>query len=53
LLAWAPALTAPGAEGARRRPWWHHGGMTALVMNGRLDELDGLNPTRALILQAY
>jgi hypothetical protein len=27
--------------------------MTALVMNGRLDELDGLNPTRALILQAY
>jgi hypothetical protein len=27
--------------------------MEYLVSNGLLDELDGLNPTRALILQAY
>jgi len=27
--------------------------MTPLVMSGHLDERDGLNPTRALILQAY
>lgn len=27
--------------------------MECLVSNGLLDELDGLNPTRALILQAY
>jgi hypothetical protein len=27
--------------------------MESLVLNGHLDELDGLNPTRALILQAY
>ena len=27
--------------------------MRSLVLNGHLDELDGLNPTRALILQAY
>jgi len=30
-----------------------HGGMACLVTSGRLDERDGLNPTRALILQAY
>ena len=28
-------------------------GMACLVASGRLDELDGLNPTRALVLQAY
>jgi hypothetical protein len=27
--------------------------MACLVLNGHLDDLDGLNPTRALILQAY
>jgi hypothetical protein len=27
--------------------------MTSLVMSGHLDARDGLNPTRALILQAY
>jgi hypothetical protein len=27
--------------------------METLVLNGHLDESDGLNPTRALILQAY
>jgi hypothetical protein len=27
--------------------------MEYLISNGLLDELDGLNPTRALILQAY
>lgn len=27
--------------------------MACLALNGHLDEADGLNPTRALILQAY
>jgi hypothetical protein len=51
----APALV-PTVGGFERAHLVRHGikeGMATVAMSGRLDELDGLNPTRALILQAY
>lgn len=41
------------SEGAPGQGATSNGGMVDLSASGRLHELDGLNPTRALILHAY